>query len=131
MATKHGLITKAGIQEKKIKELEAQLAVSPKSAGGESVKEAVRTLISMLVGSAVAMLWSQYGFLSQIFPDSTPVVFIVTTLLVRAADKYIFQEKKNKGEVGVGIGIDYIFVTFANLFNRAKTQPVQIEENKK
>lgn len=131
MPTKHGLTTKAGIQAKRIAELEAQLAVTPKSPTKEATKEAVRTLISMIVGAVVTMLWTKYGILSQYVPDSEPVVFLVTTLLVRAADKYLFQNKKNKGKVGQGVGFDWYFVTLASLFTRAKTQPVQIDENKK
>ena len=130
METKHALKTKAGIQAKKIEKLEAQLDVEPKSATGESTKESLRMLISILVGMAVTWLYQRYSFLGQLQPDQMVFVTIFTSLIVRAIDKYIFQLKKNKGQVGTGVGIDRIFTTFTALFTRSKTVIVAQKQGK-
>jgi len=131
METKHALKTKAGIQQKKIEKLEAQLDVEPKSATGESTKESLRMLISILVGMGVTYLYQRYPVLGQLQPDQLVFVTILTSLIVRGVDKFIYQVNKNKGEVATPVGIDGTAVALASLFSRKKTQPVQADENKK
>lgn len=127
METKHALKTKLGIQEKKLEKLEAQVAVTPKSAGGESLKESVRMLVSLLVGTGVAWVYSQYPLLGQLQPDQTAWVVVITSLIVRALDKYVYQFLKNEGKATKGVGIDYAFYTLGNLFKRSKTAIEQVE----
>ena len=131
METKHALKTKAGIQQKKIEKLEAQLDVEPKSATGESTKESLRMLISILVGMGVTYLYQRYPVLGQLQPDQLVFVTILTSLIVRGVDKFIYQVNKNRGEVATPVGIDGTAVALASLFSRKKTQPVQADENKK
>lgn len=128
METKHSLKTKAGIQAKKIEKLEAQLDVEPKSATGESTKESLRMLISILVGMAVTYFYQRYSFLGQLQPDQMVFVTIFTSLIVRALDKYIYQVNKNKGEVSTSVGIDGTAVALASLFGRSKTAIVSKEK---
>jgi len=125
METKHALKTKAGIQAKKIEKLEKQLDVEPKSATGESTKESLRMLISILVGMAVTYLYQRYSFLGQLQPDQMVFVTIFTSLIVRAIDKYIYQTNKNKGEVSTSVGIDGTATALASLFGRSKTAVVE------
>lgn len=129
--TKHGLKTKAGILEKKLAEKEALLAVEPKSATGESLKESVRMLVSLLVGMGVAWVYQKYPVMGELQPDQTVIVVLITGLIVRSLDKFIYQLQKNHGKALEGVGIDWIFTTSARVFARAKTQPVQIETSKK
>jgi hypothetical protein len=128
--TKHALKTKLGIQAKKLEKQEELLHVEPKSAGGESLKESVRMLISLLVGSLVAYIYGQYPILGDLQPDQTVWVVVLTSLIVRSIDKYVFQLKKNKGQVGTGVGIDRIFTTFTTLFTRSKTVIVAQKQGK-
>jgi hypothetical protein len=129
METKHSLKTKLGIKEKKLAELEAQVAVDPKSPNKESLKEAIRYLVSVLIAMGVTWVYKQYPFLGELQPDQTVIVIATTTVVVRAMDKWLYQFEKNKGVSGVGI--DRLFTAFSSLWNRAKTQPVQIEEKQK
>jgi hypothetical protein len=121
MQTKHGLKTKTGILEKKVEKLEAQLNVEPKSASGESLKESVRMLVSLVIGSGVTYLYQRYPILGELQPDQATLVVVITSLVVRALDKYIYQFQKNHGKALKGVGIDLIFSTLGNLMKRKKT----------
>lgn len=121
MQKKHGLITKVGIQEKKIQKLEAQLNVEPKSASGESLKESVRMLVSLVIGSGVTYLYQKYPILGELQPDQATLVVVITSLIIRALDKYLYQFQKNHGKALKGVGIDLIFSTLGNLMSRKKT----------
>lgn len=121
MQKKHGLITKVGIQEKKIQKLEAQLNVEPKSATGESLKESVRMLVSLVIGSGVTYLYQKYPILGELQPDQATLIVVITSLIIRALDKYLYQFQKNHGKALQGVGIDLIFSTLGNLMRRRKT----------
>ncbi len=129
--TKHALKTKVGLKEKKIEKLQSQLDVEPKSATGESVKESIRMLVSITVGMGVTALYQKYPFLGTLQPDQFLIVTTITSLIFRGAEKWYYQFKKNKHEVGTGVGIDRIFTTFGSLFNKQKTPVVQTEVIKK
>ncbi len=128
METKHSLKTKLGIQAKKLEKQEELLHVEPKNAGEESLKESIRMMISLFVGSLVAYVYTRYPLVGQLQPDQTVWVAVITSIIVRGIDKYVYQNKKNHGEVGAGVGIDHMFTTLATLFNRKKTL---IQESKK
>lgn len=121
MIKKHGLITKAGIQAKKIEKLEAQLNVEPKSATGESFKESIRMLVSLVIGSAVTYLYTKYPVLGELQPDQATLIVVLTSLIIRGLDKYIYQFQKNHGKALQGVGIDLIFSTLGTLMSRKKT----------
>ncbi len=131
MPTKQGLKTKVGIQAKKIEKLQSQLDVEPKSATGESVKESIRMLVSIAVGMGVTALYQKYPFLGTLQPDQLLIVTTITSLIIRGADKWYYQLRKNQNEVGTGVGIDRLFTTFGSLFNKQKTPVVQAEVIKK
>lgn len=121
MQTKHGLLTKTGIQEKKIEKLEAQLNVDPKSAAGESTKETLRMLVSILVGMGVTYTYQKYPLLGELQPDYTIFVTILTALIIRAVDKFIYQVNKNAGKVSTSVGIDGAVSALGSLMARKKT----------
>lgn len=119
---KHGLKTKVGIERKKIEELEGKIAkyesIKPKSPSGEALKQAIRVLVSLGVGYLLSILYSKYPALGQPPEGSIEIVVSILTLLV---DKWIYQYKKNRGEVGEGVGIDWIILTLANVMKRRKS----------
>jgi hypothetical protein len=131
MPTKQGLKTKVGIQKKKIEKLKAQLDVEPKSAAGESTKESLRMLTSMLVGAGVTYLYSRFPILGELKLDQMLLVGTITSLIYRFGEKYIYQSNKNAGKVSTPVGIDGTVVALTSLFGRQKTQPVQSKESKK
>lgn len=130
METKHALKTKLGIQAKKLEKQEELLHIEPKSASGESLKESIRMFISLLVGTLIAYVYSRYPVLGQLQPDQTVWVVVLTSLIVRAIDKYWYQFQKNRGQVGQGVGIDRVFSAFGNVFSRSKTAIDQVADRK-
>lgn len=131
METKHALKTKVGIKDKKIHELEAQLATEEKSPAGESLKESVRLLVSLLVSTLITYVYQRYPILGSLQPDQVAVVTVITTVVIRSLDKFWYQFQKNRGQVGQGVGIDRLFVGFGNLMTRAKTPIIQSKQDKK
>lgn len=131
MDTKHALKTKVGILEKKLAEKQQQLDVEPKSPTGESLKESIRVLVSFLVAMGVTYLYTRYPILGELQPDQAAFVVVITSVIVRAIDKFIYQLQKNKGNVAQGVGIDWFFTTLGKLMLRSKTPVVQTEESKK
>lgn len=119
---KHGLVTKVGIKDAKITELESKLAqyesIKHKSPSGEALKQAIRVLVSLGVGYLLSLLYSKYPALGQPPEGSIEIVVSILTLLV---DKWIYQYKKNRGEVGEGVGIDWIILSLANVMKRRKS----------
>ena len=119
---KHGLITSQGIKNKKIEQLEAELAqfkaIKPKSPEGEALKAAIRVIISYGVGVGVSILYSKYPVLGN--PPEGLIEILVGTLTFMV-DKWIYQFKKNKGELAEGVGIDWIILTLANVMKRRKS----------
>lgn len=131
MDTKHALKTKVGLKEKKIQELEARLDVEPKSPTGESLKESIRLLVSFLVGMGVTYLYTRYPILGELQPDQAVFITVITSVIVRALDKFWYQLQKNKGNPAQGVGIDSIFTTLGKLMLRSKTPVVQSKQDKK
>jgi len=128
--TLHGYITKLGIKDKKIEELETKvndLTPEPKSAGGESFKEAVRMLLSILIGMGVTYAYSKYPLLGTLQPDQATLVTAIVSVTVRGLDKFAYQWLKNRGKVAQGIGLDIPLQTIANVMSASKGKPDQTE----
>jgi hypothetical protein len=119
---KHGLKTSVGIKDKKIDELEQKLAqyesIKPKSPEGEALKAAIRVIVSYGVGIGVSILYSKYPVLGT--PPEGLLEILVGTLTFMI-DKWIYQFKKNKGELAEGVGIDWIILSLANVMKRKKS----------
>ncbi len=131
--TKHGLKTSQGIKDKKIEQLEKELgkfkSIKSKSPEGESLKETVRLVVSVLVGVGVTYLYQRFPFLGELQPDQIIVVTTTSAILVRAIDKYSYQIQKNHGDVNRGTGIDWVFLAFASVMERRKGTKNQISDN--
>lgn len=118
---KHGLKTSVGIKDKEIERLTTKLAqyesIKPKSPEGEALKAAIRVIVSYGVGIGVSILYSKYPVLGT--PPEGLLEILVGTLAFMT-DKWIYQFKKNKGEVFEGVGIDWVIISLANIMKRRK-----------
>ncbi len=124
------VVTTLGIKDSKIEKLEAkvvELTPEPKSAGGESFKESVRMLLSILIGMAVTYTYFKYPLLGTLQPDQATLITAIVSVTVRGIDKFVYQWLKNRGKVVQGIGLDLPLQTIANVMTASKGKVDQIK----
>ena len=127
--TPRGYQTIIGQKEKQIEELEAkvqELTPPQRSAGSESFKEAVRTLLSLLIGMGVTYAYQRYPLLGTLQPDQTALVIAIVGVTVRSIDKFHHQWLKNRGKVARGTGLDIPLQTIANIMDGKKGKSDQM-----
>lgn len=109
-------------QDKKIASLEAQLSQyteqKDKSPEGESIKEAARILLSLLVGMAVTYAYQKYPVLGTLQPDQSLMITGIVALLARMIDKFFYQMQKNQGTIFKSAGFDWVLQSVGNIFVR-------------